>query len=173
MSFEKGFSACVVIFLYFFFFIYCILVVCLYNVNQLHLMENKVGGGWISNFITASLAQQQFAYGHQLKLAVFWIYSIISQLYVVLCTIQYHVYNLKNVKNTHGGVLLSVKFSNTPPWVFFTFFKLYQWYQIAQSTTYFVAKVLDAPSKSGFHQFLCMIYNSILYQNTSPFHFLF
>ena len=26
--------------------------------------------------------------------------------------------------------------SNTPPWVFFTFFKLYEWYQIAQSTTH-------------------------------------
>ena len=38
-------------------------------------------------------------------------------------------YNLKNMKNTHGGVLLLVKLqadpkftkSNTPPWVFFTF----------------------------------------------------
>ena len=30
----------------------------------------------------------------------------------------------------------SVTKSNTPPWVFFTFFKLYEWYQIAQSTTY-------------------------------------
>ena len=26
--------------------------------------------------------------------------------------------------------------SNTPPWVFFTFFKLYEWYQIAQHITY-------------------------------------
>ena len=26
--------------------------------------------------------------------------------------------------------------SNTPPWVFFTFFKLYNWYKIAQSITY-------------------------------------
>ena len=25
---------------------------------------------------------------------------------------------------------------NTPPWVFFTFFKLYKWYQIAQRTTF-------------------------------------
>ena len=25
---------------------------------------------------------------------------------------------------------------STPPWVFFTFFKLYKWYQIAQRTTY-------------------------------------
>ena len=49
-----------------------------------------------------------------------------------------------NVKNTHGGVLLLVKFqasackftkSNTPPWVFVTFLKLYMWYQIAQRIT--------------------------------------
>ena len=26
--------------------------------------------------------------------------------------------------------------SNTPPWVFFTFFKLYEWYQIAKTTTH-------------------------------------
>ena len=42
-------------------------------------------------------------------------------------------------REKHGGVLLLVKLqafcnftkSNTPPWVFFTFFKLYKWYQIA------------------------------------------
>ena len=27
----------------------------------------------------------------------------------MLCAIYYHFYNLKNVKNTHGGVLLFVK----------------------------------------------------------------
>ena len=26
----------------------------------------------------------------------------------MLCTIWYHLYNIKNVKNTHGGVLLLV-----------------------------------------------------------------
>ena len=26
---------------------------------------------------------------------------------------------------------------NTPPWLFFTFFKLYKWNQIVQHTTYF------------------------------------
>ena len=48
----------------------------------------------------------------------------------------------KNVKNTHGGVLLVVKLmaeaynfskSNTPPWLFFAFLELYKWYQTAQS----------------------------------------
>ena len=59
--------------------------------------------------------------------------------------IWYHLYNLKIVKNTHGGVLILVKLQalacnftkiNTPPWVFFTLFKLYKWYQIAQRITY-------------------------------------
>ena len=54
---------------------------------------------------------------------------------------------LKNVKNTHRGALILVKLqasacnfnkSNTPPWVFFTFFKLCKWYQIAQRITYFL-----------------------------------
>ena len=31
---------------------------------------------------------------------------------------------------------------NTPPWVFFTFFKLYKWYQIAQRTTNNLGKQL-------------------------------
>ena len=28
---------------------------------------------------------------------------------MILCTIWYHLHNLRNVKNVHGGVLLSVK----------------------------------------------------------------
>ena len=32
-----------------------------------------------------------------------------TQKYVILCVIRYHLYNFKNVKNTHGGVLLLVK----------------------------------------------------------------
>ena len=62
----------------------------------------------------------------------------ISIIYVVRWAIWYYLFNLKNVKNTHGGVLMLVKFTkiNTPPWVFFTFFELYKWYQIEQRTTY-------------------------------------
>ena len=64
-----------------------------------------------------------------------------GKLYVMCFAIWYHLYNLKNVKNTLGGVLLLVNLSNftesnTPPWVFFTFFKLYRWYQTAQSIIY-------------------------------------
>ena len=54
----------------------------------------------------------------------------------MLCGIWYHLYNFEKVKNTSGGVLLlgcNITKSNTSPW---TFFKLYKWYQIAQSITY-------------------------------------
>ena len=48
----------------------------------------------------------------------------------MLCGIFYHLYNLRNVKNTHGGVLLIVKVRaencsftkyNTAAWVFHIF----------------------------------------------------
>ena len=55
------------------------------------------------------------------------------------------LYNFKNVKNTHGGVIFLVKLlaeacnftkSNSPPWVFFTLFKLYKLHQFAQGALY-------------------------------------
>ena len=73
--------------------------------------------------------------------------SVVEKGNVVRCTVGYHLYNLKNMKNTDGGVLLLVKLqtkacnftkSNTLLWVFFMFFKLYKWYQIAQCMTYFL-----------------------------------
>ena len=68
------------------------------------------------------------------------------------CVIWYHLYNSKNMKNAHGGVLLLVKLqakvhdftkSNTPPLVLFTFFKLYKRYQIAQSISYMKASIMS------------------------------
>ena len=67
-------------------------------------------------------------------------------LYQMLCAIWNHLYNLKNVINTHVGTSLLVRLqayftkSNTPPFFFcffcFVFFscflKLYKWYQIVQ-----------------------------------------
>ena len=35
--------------------------------------------------------------------------SILSIPYVMRCAIWYHLYNLKNMKNTQGGVLILVK----------------------------------------------------------------
>ena len=51
--------------------------------------------------------------------------------FCTICTI------LKIVKNTHGGVHFFKTKSDTPTWVFFTFFKLYKWYKIAQCITYY------------------------------------
>ena len=36
------------------------------------------------------------------------------QIYVMFWKIWYHLYNLQNVKNTHGGVLLLVKLQAKP-----------------------------------------------------------
>ena len=53
-----------------------------------------------------------------------------QDLFVVRCTIWYHLHNLKNIKNTHGGVSLLVKLQtsacnftkrNTPPRCFSCF----------------------------------------------------
>ena len=50
------------------------------------------------------------------------------------CAICYYLYNSKNVKNTHGSAsVCNLTKGNTLLWVFFTFFKLYRWYQISQS----------------------------------------
>ena len=53
---------------------------------------------------------------------------------MISCAIWYHLYNLKSVKNNHGEAYNFTK-SNTPPWVFLTFFKLCKWYQNGQRTT--------------------------------------
>ena len=61
----------------------------------------------------------------------------------MLCKIWYHLYNLNCLKRkTCRGVLLvkskastcNFTKSNTPPWVFFMFPKLFKWYQIKQSS---------------------------------------
>ena len=51
--------------------------------------------------------------------------------YQRFCVILYDLYNLKNVKNTHAGVLSCRR--NIPRWVFSTFLKLCKWYKIAQN----------------------------------------
>ena len=60
--------------------------------------------------------------------------------------IWYHLNNSKNVKNTHGGVLLLVKLqvkpcnfakSNNLHWVFCTFFKLYKCVKLHKASQYF------------------------------------
>ena len=81
--------------------------------------------------------------------------------YVTHCAIWYHLYNLKNVKNTFGLLLILVKLQasacnitkiNTPPWMFFTFFKLYKWYQIAQHITYIRKQVFHKYHKKNYRR---------------------
>ena len=59
------------------------------------------------------------------------------------CNLESFVQFQKREKH-HGGVLILVKLqdfkSNTPPWVFFMFFKLYKWYQLAQRIIYGLVK---------------------------------
>ena len=69
------------------------------------------------------------------------------------CTNWYHSYNLKNVKETHGGVLLLGKMqaqacnftkSNTSPWVFFT---------LSQSVSQSVSQLGSQPASQAVSKF--------------------
>ena len=69
------------------------------------------------------------------------------------CAIWYHLCNLKNVENTYGGVLHLIKWqaeasnfnkSNTPPWVFFTFFKCTNGTKLRNASHMF-GKILNTP----------------------------
>ena len=82
------------------------------------------------NFITENIGKISF---FPCRFSSFRILNFISantkKLYVMRCAIWYHLQNLKNVKNTHGRVLILLKLqakaynftkSDTPPWAFFT-----------------------------------------------------
>ena len=43
------------------------------------------------------------------QVSVLWNLPSVHSKYMMLCTIKYHLHNLKIVKNTHGGMLLLVK----------------------------------------------------------------
>ena len=68
--------------------------------------------GWSSyvHFVNAVTEGAQYAFG-------LWNPSQ-NVLNAMFCTIWYDLYNFKNVKNTHGWVILGKVTSNTPPWVF-------------------------------------------------------
>ena len=94
------------------------------------------------------------------------LHSRICLRYMMRCAIWQHLHNLKNLKNTHGGVLLLVKLqvltynftkSNTPPWVFFTFFKSYKCHEMAQSITYWVILIFVQDSHSNLNNFSLII----------------
>ena len=62
----------------------------------------------------------------------------LKYIFVMRCAIWYHLYNFKNVKNTHGGVSLLVKVAGftTTSNTHSTILKLCKWYQIVQPITF-------------------------------------
>ena len=86
---------------------------------------------------------------HKVNKLACHVYQLLVNLHEIVCDL----YNLKNVKNTHGRKLLYVKRqvkSNAPAWVFFTFFELDKLYQIAQSITYMLKymKICDCEKEA-------------------------
>ena len=74
--------------------------------------------------------------------------------YVMRCAILYHLYNLKNMRSTHGGV-------------FFTFFKLHKWWQIAQCITYIIYVTSTSPE---YLTKLCILLDTVsIIISTFPF----
>ena len=45
--------------------------------------------------------------------------------------------------------------SKAPPWVFFTFLKLYKWYQITQSITFYMQRDRFAKIQFRFQDLAC------------------
>ena len=89
------------------------------------------------------LPEGYLSYQAKLFLVSWGHWELIPVLTMVRCVIWYHLYHLENVKNILGGVIFSVKFhnfpkSNTPPRIFFAFFRLYKYYQIVESITYVI-----------------------------------
>ena len=72
---------------------------------------------------------------------IYVLYPFHNSLFVMLCTIWYHLYNLKK-RQKHSWrsdtSACNLPKSITSSWVFFTFFKLCKWYQIAQGIAHFV-----------------------------------
>ena len=67
-------------------------------------------------------------------------YGIKIHTIVVRCAIWYHLVQFKK-RGKHPWRSVNFTKMNTLPWVlFFTFFKLYQWYQVAQRISYKLEK---------------------------------
>ena len=66
------------------------------------MSQNEMGGKVVNTPLT--LLQLVV----RLLLTLLYLVASLIFLYVMLCMIWYLLYNLKNVKSTHGGVLLSV-----------------------------------------------------------------
>ena len=77
--------------------------------------NNYVSINWLEDIVKHTV------FFHWLSL-IQYVFIIQHYVFMMLSAIWYHLRNLKNVKNTHGEALILVTQSNSPPWVFFTFF---------------------------------------------------
>ena len=72
------------------------------HLDGVFVSQNEMGGKVVNTPLT--LLQLVV----RLLLTLLYLVASLIFLYVMLCMIWYLLYNLKNVKSTHGGVLLSV-----------------------------------------------------------------
>ena len=84
-----------------------------------------------------------------------------NQIFETLCAIWYRLCNLKNVKNTHGGMLLLAKLKAG---AFFYIFKLYKWYQIVQNIT--VTKAVVIVISYSIYISFCFLEQNVFWINS-------
>ena len=82
------------------------------HVNQMHLNRNSMLKSQMQILSNKSRCKIENKFIVENSV----VYQILSEGNLMLYAIWYHFYSLKNAKNTH----------ESPPWVFFMFFKLYK-----------------------------------------------
>ena len=90
--------------------------------------------------------------------------------------IRYHLYDLKNVKNNHGGVLLFVRLqawnftkSITPPWAFFTFLNCTNCTKSCKTSQLLFAKLLETSYYSFNSHSIIQIFESKITKSIRSF----
>ena len=100
-------------------------------------------------FLCNSLGiQKEYFNLHHLQSSLSTLKDYRSKMYLTRCAIWYYLHNLN------------------PPWVFFTFFKLYKWYQIEERTTDATMEILL------LEELVSKIKTNVLYSTTSLLNFL-
>ena len=86
---------------------------------------------------------------------------------MMLCTIWYHLYSLNKIRQKHPWrtVTFIIKIFISL-WVFFTFSKLYKWYQIVQRVTYLFRSFLPRVTPQIWSTYLCGGYVSAVKTGT-------
>ena len=69
--------------------------------NSWFVNDQSIGLQWVNHCLLLKI--YGILCGH------YTLYAVTCWIYMMRCTIWYHLYNLKNVKNISGGVLLLVK----------------------------------------------------------------